>query len=259
MLKLAAAVVLLGLAWLVGSGAAERALLYPFDPTETAPPAGLSATRLASDDGESLVVWTARPAPGKPVVLYFCGNGGNLALREARFAAFTRRGFGVVAPAYRGSSGSTGTASEATLAADAATVADALPRLVGPAPVVYYGESLGAAVALALAESRPPAALVLEAPFASVAAMAEALYGSPALARLVKSQWNSLARIAGIDVPLMILHGEDDALVPIAQGRRLFAASPSADKHFIAVSGAGHEDVWQVEAQQALYRFLDAR
>jgi len=257
MLKLAAAALLIGLAVLVANGTAERALLYPFDATRTTPPRGLAETTLATDDGETLVVWTARPAPGKPVVLYFCGNAGNLAAREGRFAAFLARGYGLVAPAYRGSSGSTGTASEPALSADAHTVAAALPALMGSAPVVYYGESLGAAVALALAETDPPAGLVLEAPFASVAAMADALYHAPALARLLKSRWESLDRMAHVTAPLLILHGSDDTLVPIAQGRALFEAAASPDKTFVAVAGAGHTNVWQPEAQRALYHFLD--
>lgn len=257
MLKGFAAALLLGLAWLVASGAAERALLYPFDPAQVAPPIGISARRLTTADGESLVVWSAPPAPGKPVVLYFHGNAGNLAAREGRFAGLLRRGFGLVAPAYRGSSGSSGAASETALIGDARLVLEALPGLVGAAPVVLYGESLGAAVAVALAEAVPPAALVLEAPFASVEDMARSLYGSAALARLLVSRWPSVERIARVRVPLLVLHGVADAVVPLAQGRAVLAAAASADKSLVAVPGAGHLDVWQPEAQRALYRFID--
>lgn len=256
MLKGLAAALLIALAWVVASGQAERWVLYPFDPTETPPPAGLSATRLATE-GAELVIWSAPPAPGRPVILYFHGNAGNLALREGRFAAFTARGYGIVAPAYRGSSGSTGTPDETALIADARAVAAALPGLVGPARVVYYGESLGSAVALALAETDPPAGIVLEAPFASLAAMSAALYGSADLARLAKSRWDSLGRIAGLRAPLLILHGAEDDLVPPAQGRALFEAAASADKRFVEVAGAGHTNVWLPEGQRALYRFLD--
>lgn len=254
--KSLAAALLIALAWIVASGQAERWVLYPFDPTRSAPPAGLREVTLPVE-GAELVLWVATPAPGKPTILYFHGNAGNLAARTGRFAAFTARGFGLVALAYRGSSGSTGHASEATLVADAGAVSEALPGLTGTGSVVYYGESLGSAVALALADRRAPDGIVLEAPFASLTAMSEALYGSPALARLAQSQWDSLGQIATLRAPLLILHGSEDRLVPPAQGRALFDAATSADKRFMEVPGAGHEDVWQPQAQRTLYQFLE--
>lgn len=257
MLRLLAAVFLLGLGVFAASGALERAMLYPVDPAHEAPPAGIGEAGLDTPDGERLVVWFAPPAKGKPVVLYFNGNAGNLASRAGRFAALTKRGFGLVAAGYRGSSGSTGKASEPALIADAQALVDAVPGLAGGGPVVYYGESLGAAVAIALAESRPPAALVLEAPFASLDEMSAHLYGSASLARLVKADWPSRERIARVIAPLLVLHGANDPLVPPAQGRAVFDAAASPDKTWLLVPGAGHEDVWQPEAQRRLYAWLD--
>jgi len=237
-------------------GGPERAMIYPFDPTPAPPPEGIAASTLATRDGESLVVWSAAPAPGRPVVLYFNGNAGNLANRAPRYSAFVRAGFGLVAAGYRGSSGSTGKPSEPAMIADAEALARALPDLAGPGPVVYYGESLGAAVAIALAERRPPAGLVLEAPFASIADMAAALYGTALPARLARSKWPNTTRIANVTAPLLILHGEVDRLVPPAQGRAVFSAAGSAEKQFELVAGAGHLDVWQAQAQGALHDFL---
>ncbi len=255
--RIAALFVLLSLAAAMATGALERAVLYPFDPRHVEAPDGLTETHLATADGAELVVWSARARPGKPVVLYFCGNAGNLAAREGRFHALTQRGFGLVAAGYRGSSGSTGKPSEATLTGDAQLLAKEVPALVGDGAVVYYGESLGSAVAIALAVEQPPAALVLEAPFSSLSDMATALYGSPGLARLARSHWPSRERIVNVAAPLLILHGAKDQLVPPAQGRALFEAAASPDKRFYEVPGAGHETVWQPEAQRVLYRFLD--
>ena len=98
MLRLLAAVVLIGLALTAASGQLDRWTLYLFDPTPAPVPDGLTETRLTTGDGETLVIWSARPRPGKPVVLYFSGNAGSLAARTRRFAAFTTRGFGLVAP-----------------------------------------------------------------------------------------------------------------------------------------------------------------
>ncbi len=255
--RIAALALLLTLAAAMATGALERAVLYPFDPRHTAPPAGLTETRLTTADDEELVVWSAKPRRGKPVVLYFCGNAGNLAAREGRFRALTQRGFGLVAAGYRGSSGSTGAPSEAVLTKDAQLLAKEVPTLVGDGAVIYYGESLGSAVAIALAVDQPPAALVLEAPFSSLSDMAQALYGSPGLARLARSHWPSRERITSVAAPLLILHGAKDQLVPPAQGRALLKAAASPDKRFYEVPGAGHETVWQPEAQRVLYRFLN--
>lgn len=256
MARLVAMLGLVGLAWLLLSGRLEQEVLYPFSPERHPPPTGYVETALPTPDGATLIVWSAPPAPGRATVLYFHGNAGNLAARTQRFKAFRAHGLGIVAAGYRGSSGSTGRPTEAALIADAALVAGAAPALTGPGPVVYYGESLGAAVAIALAATHPPNALVLEAPFASLADMAAHLYGSAALAGLAKSRWPSRERIARVSAPLLVLHGADDTLVPPAQGRAVFDAAASRDKRFNLVAHAGHEDVWQPDARRALFRFL---
>ncbi len=246
----------LGLIAALASGTLERKVIYPFDPTWAAAPEGLTETRVETGDGETLVVWSAPPAPGRPVILYFTGNAGNLALRASRYTALIRAGYGVVTAGYRGSSGSSGTPSEAALIADAELLAEAAPRLAGLGPVIYYGESLGAAVAIALAERVPPAAMVLESPFASIRRMSTALYGTTLPARIARSQWPSETRIASFEAPLLIVHGAEDRFVPPEHGRLLFEAAASPDKHFDRVEGAGHMDVWQPQAQDRLSAFL---
>lgn len=254
-----AVVFLLALALIgfVAGGTMERHLLYPFDATRKAPPPGLSESTLATPDGETLVVWTAAPAPGEPTLLYFHGNGGNLALRNARFAALTERGFGLVAAGYRGSSGSTGRPLEAQLIDDAELVHAKAQEIANGAAVVVYGESLGASVSLGLAERQPLDALVLEAPFLSIAAMADVLYGIPALARLSRSQWDNLARVPQVTAPLYIVHGALDGLVPPDHSRALYEAAGSTDKTYDLVPDAGHTNIWATDARERLFAFID--
>ncbi len=256
MLRVFAALLLIGTAVGFATGSFERFALYPFDPRSAPPPAGMTETRLHTEDGETLVIWSAPPKPGKALVVYFHGNAGNLAARSGRFEAFMRQGFGIVAAGYRGSSGSTGKATESALRADARLLRTKAARIAGAASVIYYGESLGSAVAISLAVEVAPAALVLEAPFASIAAMARHLYGSAALARVMASQWPSVERITRLEAPLLILHGDLDTLVPRAQVQAVFDAAGSADKRLLTIETAGHNDVWQVEAQRQLYRFM---
>ena len=262
MLKLLSLLTVIGLGGLFLFDRIERAAVYPFDPTPADPEAlGLKlAAQEFESGGQTLVLWVARPAPGKPAILYFHGNAGNLAARAGRFQRFLDRGYGLVALAYRGSSGSTGTPSETALAYDAKRLFARIDTYAGSAPVVIYGESLGSAVALAAIEQsgRQPAALVLEAPFTTLRAVA--LHAQPELEPLVdrmKSQWNSLARIAALSAPLLILHGREDELIPIEQGRQLFAAAPSKSKRLREIKGGHHTDLWRSDVLPDLWRFID--
>lgn len=243
----------------------ERLLLYHFDPTRVAPAeAGLPNVQEVTRDG--LVLWTAAPARGKPTILYFHGNAGNLANRAGRFRAFLARGYGLVAMAYPGSSGSTGPQQADAIQKQAEALYRTLPGLVGSGPVILYGESLGTGVAVALTASTaadevkgigPPVAMVLEAPYTSILDIGRQAY--PALDPLfdvLPDRWISRRWIANRDIPLLILHGTNDQVVPFEMGQTLYDLSAAKDKTLIAVPGAGHQNIWQPDAQRALYRFL---
>lgn len=262
--------VLLGgvlLAVAAAASQAERWLIYPFDPRHVSPEqAGLTAvteSRLHTPDGETLVVWTAPPKPGHPVILYFHGNAGNLATRAGRFQRILDQGFGLIAPAYRGSSGSSGSPTEDTLVADAVLVAKH-PGWPSSKTRAIYGESLGTAVAIALiaqgVQDIQADALLLEAPLTSIHGMAETHY--PALTPLVdklENQWPSLDRAKHLSLPLMIVHGTHDTLIPIEMGRQIHAAAPSQEKVFLTVKNAGHTDLWRSDTLPKIWRFLSLR
>jgi len=245
---------------------AEAILLYHFDSTRI-PPVDAGEPRLSEVDHNGIILWVAPPQADKPTILYFHGNAGNLATRTGRFSQFLDRGYGVVAMAYPGSSGSTGEQSADWFQRVAAGIYLDLPTLTGTGPIILYGESLGTGVAVAVTASAvadtakgigPPAAMVLEAPFTSIRAMARALY--PQLGDLtdrLPNLYDSKHWIALRDTPLLILHGSEDRLIPVEMGQQLFALSPAADKQIHIVPGAGHTDVWQADAQTVLYHFLD--
>ena len=153
----------------------RMSLIYPLDPTHVSPDRSrlpdITEKTLRTADGNDLVIWTAPARAGEPTVLYFPGNAGNLGDRTERFRRFRLQGIGLVAMAYRGSNGSTGKASEAAVTADARLLRDQMFDLLGTganSAVIYYGESLGSAVAVKLATTHAPAGLILEAPFTSV-------------------------------------------------------------------------------------------
>jgi hypothetical protein len=124
---------------------------------------------------------------------------------------------------------------------------------------VLFGESLGSAVSLELALDHPAAALVLEAPFTSVRDMARATVFAP-LAPFVRTKYDSLARVPRLRMPLLVVQGDRDEVVPPAQGRRLFDAAPEP-KRYYSIPGAGHNDTYLVGGAaywQAVEEFLEA-
>ncbi len=267
MIKLAFFLVILTTGGWLSLPALEAQAVYPFDATRVSPQAagakGMHEV-VRTHDGEVAITWVAAPKPGKPVILYFHGNAGNLALRAGRFNHFTARGYGVIAPAYRGSSGSTGHPSEAAITADMqqlyANLGALIPGLTS-ARIIFYGESLGTGVALKLAATTrhgQPAAVVLEAPFTSLPDVVRA--SLPRLAPLIPQMtniWDSATHAKRLRAPLLVLHGKIDPLIPIAQGRAVFHAAGSRQKWFLAVRGAGHQNVWRDTVMPRLWSFID--
>jgi uncharacterized protein len=235
----------IGLLW-----AFQRRLIYLPAP-RTVPPAasvlpGAEEVRFETADGLRLGGWFV-PAEGREAprtaVLVCNGNGGNRSLRAPLAVALARMGLHVLVFDYRGYGGNPGQPTEAGLATDARAALDYLvgrPE-VDPARVVYLGESLGAAVALRLATERPPAALVLRSPFASLAEVGQLHYPLVPVSLLLRDRYDSAALAGRLAAPLLVVAGGRDRIVPASHSRRLFAAAPQP-KRLVVVDGADHND-----------------
>ena len=237
----------------------QRALIYFPDPKRTPPAeAGLPQAdeiSLLSSDGEKLIAWYVAPRDGKPVVIYFQGNAGASNLRAERFKWLTADGTGLLALSYRGYGGSSGKPSEAGLIRDARAAYD-FARAHSPANrIVLFGESLGTAVATALAAEREIAGLILDAPFTSAADVGAAAYPFAPVRWLIKDTWRSDRRIGRVKAPILVLHGEQDTIVPIRFGERLFALAPEP-KRMVRFAAGGHVDLDDHGAVPAVKRFL---
>jgi uncharacterized protein len=184
----------------------------------------------------------ARPVPG-PAVVVFNGNGGNRSLRAPLAGALAGMGLHVLLFDYRGYGGNPGRPTEEGLAADARAALDHLAGRpeVDPGRVVYFGESLGAAVALRLAVERPPAALVLRSPFASLAEVGRLHYPLLPVSLLLRDRYDSAALIGRLTAPLLVVAGGRDRIVPAGHSRRLFAAAPQP-KRLAVLDGVDHND-----------------
>jgi len=182
------------------------------------------------------------PRDDKPLVLYFHGNGGSLRYRVARFNALTADGTGLLALSYRGYGGSSGSPTEDGLLADAAA-AYAFAAARTPAErLVLWGESLGSGVAIALAAEQKVARMVLEAPFSSAVDIGARAYWFLPVRLLMKDQFRSDLRVPRVKVPILILHGSQDGVVPISFGERLFALA-NEPKRMVRINGGGHNNL----------------
>jgi fermentation-respiration switch protein FrsA (DUF1100 family) len=226
----------------------QRRLLY-FPAPQTVPRAasvlpGAEEVAFDTADGLRLGGWfvPGQSAPG-PAVLVCNGNGGNRSMRAPLAAALARMGLHVLLFDYRGYGGNPGHPGEEGVAADARAALDHLAGRpeVDPARVVYFGESLGAAVALRLAIERPPAALVLRSPFASLAEVGRRHYPLLPVSLLLRDRYDSAALAGRLAAPLLVLAGGRDQIIPSDHSRRLFAAAPQP-KRLAVLDGADHND-----------------
>lgn len=238
---------------------AQRSLMYFPERTRTLPAeAGLPNAEevvLDSTEGARVIVWHVPARGDKPVVVYFHGNAGSLRLRAARFRALTDDGTGLVALSYRGYAGSTGSPSETGLIADAEAAYRFAAAHYPAERIALWGESLGTGVAVAIASEHEVGRVILDAPFTSAVDVASLVYWFLPVQFLMKDPFRSDRRITKIKVPLLILHGERDRVVPIALGERLYALA-NEPKRFVRFPAGGHTDLDSYGALAAVRAFL---
>jgi len=225
---------------------AQRKLMYFPIPERVAPSeVGLSGVEeriIQTPDGERVVAWYGRAQPGQPTILYFHGNGGNLALRAERIRRYLDRGQGILMMSYRGYSGSTGSPTEAANVADARLAYDLLVNEgVAPEDIILYGESLGTAVAARIAAERPVGGLILDSPFTSAVDVGARHYPFFPVRLLMQDRYEVLPYVEKIRAPLLVIHGERDEIVPVDMGRQVYAAANSPKK-LVTFPLAGHND-----------------
>jgi len=255
-----AVTIALALVWVL-----QRRMIYFPLPRDV--PHAASALERAEDvtfetaDGLRLHGWFASPAQSNgATVLIFNGNAGDRSSRAPLAAALTRAGLSVLLFDYRGYGRNPGQPTEPGLVADARAAHEYVSSRahVDPARLVYFGESLGAAVAVALAAEQPPAALVLRSPFTSLADMARLQFPFlPTL--LLRDRFESLNLIGRVDCPRLVVTGDRDSVVPPAQSRRLYEAA-SEPKRFELIAEADHNDYELLAGQQLITevtRFLE--
>ncbi|MBI3865149.1 MAG: alpha/beta hydrolase [Planctomycetia bacterium] len=247
------------------------------------------AIALQSDDGLTLNGWHLLSAgrsaadaaacdrelsAGRPLVLFFSGNGGNRAYRIPEAEILSQAGADVFLFDYRGYGDNPGAPTEQALELDAhaAWRYATEQRHVARERIILYGESLGGAVATRLAaelcrEGTPPGGLVLRSTFTALADVARHHYPLLPIKLLLEERYASIEQIPNVTCPILMLHGQRDSIVPFALGRKLFDAAPDksangARKHFAELLHADHNDVLETDQEileKAVREFVESR
>ncbi len=241
----------------------QRSVLYHPDRTRPEPAdfgvGEMQAVTLETQDGLRLLAWWRPPGDDTlPVLLFFHGNAGHIGYRGEKLRPYLDRRWGVLLVAWRGYSGNPGKPTEPGLYADGrAALAFLGERGIPPSRQVAYGESLGAAVAVEMARATRFGAVVLEAPFTSIADIAQAMYPFIPVRPLVRDKFASIEKISEMRSPLLVIHGEADNVISVRYGRRLYAAANDPKSaHF--VPGAGHNDLHGFGIAEEVAAFVES-
>jgi fermentation-respiration switch protein FrsA (DUF1100 family) len=211
-----------------------------------------------TSDGETLSAWWIGHAAARADVVYFHGNGGNLSIWLPILAGVQASGLSVLACDYRGYGKSTGSPTEHGLYLDAEAVLGALSRLrreqgaprdADERPIVYWGRSLGGAVAAYAASVARPDGLILESTFVDKAAVIRDHLALRALNVLSSYRFETARMLDGFDGPALVMHGDADGVVPFAAGRALFDRL-RGPKRFVTLRGADHNDLFPATARE---------
>jgi uncharacterized protein len=238
----------------------QRSILFPIPETRRTSPqaAGFPQAEehlLQTADGEQIIAWHVAPGAGKPLVIFFHGNGDILAWRAPWFATLTADGTGLVAVSFRGYAGSSGSPGEAGLLNDAEAAYAFAAQRYASGRIVSWGYSLGTGPAVALAARHPTAALVLEAPYTSIADVAAAAFPFAPVRWFVRDPFHADHWIADVTCPVLIMHGGRDTTIPIRFGERLyeFAREP---KQMVRFPEAAHNDLDNFGTTEVARAFL---
>lgn len=229
----------------------QRSFLYPAPQDPAALTPGYQEVELTvSADNLTLRAFFRPAEEGLPTVVYFHGNGGTLAGASVSNAALAEAGFGALLVEYRGYGGNPGAPSELGLYRDGeAALAWLNAQGIDPAQLIIIGNSIGSGVATEMALRHSSAALILVAPFTSLPDAAHGAMPWVPARYLVTDQYRNAEKIAQLDRPILIQHGDADTLIPDSHGKALAALARSAE--FQSFAGSGHDLSFERRSQIA--------
>jgi fermentation-respiration switch protein FrsA (DUF1100 family) len=198
-------------------------------------------------DGTRLHGWFFPLHRTSPVILFSHGNAGNISHRLENIKLLVDQGLQVFIYDYRGYGRSEGRPSEKGIYQDGLAAYDYLisHENIPPDRIISFGRSLGAAAAIEIAIRRDVKSLIVESAFTSTKDMAKQMFLFQLLSPFIPASYNNLKKIRAVQIPKLIIHGEEDEIVPFSMGQRLYKAAPDP-RHFYWIPGAGHNDTYLV-------------
>jgi len=236
----------------------QRNLIYFPDTKRPQPVAGAQIVNVTTADDFDISAWYFPPkTDDKPVLVYFHGNAGHYGHRISKIMAYLDAGYGVLLAEYRGFGGNPGKFSEEGFYRDGRAYMDWVIKAnnIPADKLVIYGESVGSGIAVQMATEYDIAALILETPFSSLLELAQQRYPYVPIKLMLKDSYMNIQKIGRIHVPLLILHGHKDSIVPFSQGQKLHAAANSP-KTLIDFPQANHNDIYSWGADMHVLEFL---
>lgn len=235
----------------VGCGA-QRTILFPTDHVKVADTipnfSNSESMKVEFPEGSVdflLLKSLASEGEKSGVVFYAHGNASSIDQSAWSLSQYRLDGYHVALVEYRGYGRSTGSPSQARITEDFAKAYDLVVARpdVDSSKIVYHGRSLGGAVLCSLARHRPPAAMILESTFTSLADVANSFF--PGASIFVKDHFRSREALSKLpDLPLLVFHGTEDEIVPVSQGRELSESVPGSK---LVLFKSGHNNLPRYE------------
>ena len=233
-------------------GVEHRMIFYPSSAIESTPrQTGLEFEDIffTTRDGVRLNGWLVPHSDASSTLIWFHGNAGNISHRVENIKLLHDLvKVNIFIFDYRGYGRSDGRPSEEGTYLDGEAAIELIRRRIGTGAekkIVLFGRSLGAAIAAEMATRFPSQGLILESPFISIAEMARAMFPLLPIGPFLRTNYDVREKIKKLKVPLLVLHGERDEIVPFEHGKTVFDAAPEPKK-FFPIPGAAHNDTYAI-------------
>lgn len=213
---------------------------------------------VATEDGIRLKGWYVPPQKeNHKIIVFFHGNGQNIGSSYSGVSRLLKDGYGLLMVEYRGYAGHKGIFTEQGAYKDCRAFIEWLYHThhVKYSDMVFYGESLGTALAVQMASEYDGNALILLSPFSSMVDMARIQYSYLPVSLLLKDKYLSIQKIGQIEIPALILHGAKDTIVDIELGEMLFNVA-NEPKQFVRINNGRHNNLYELGAIDYIRVFL---
>ena len=220
-------------------------------------PTEIEKVKIKTNDVINLKGWFYKKDIKKfKTILFFHGNAGSLENRTYKLNHFKDLNLNFLIIAWRGFSGNKGQPNERGLYEDAKSALSWLKEKgIEEKDIILYGESLGTSVAIEVAQDKNYGGVILESPFTSMANMGKKYYPFLPVKFLLKDKFESYKKINKIRIPVFIIHGKVDKIVPYAMGKKMYQLA-NQPKYFHSQEYGDHMVEYDTELLLALKKFI---